>query len=109
LFRNGIFVKIATTKPIILFVSDLYFSIYYTKSHDKHIIISTGATLSLSMTNGSSISLVEGATLLLCVALDRDQISLLRRTVVVAISSSQSSIEDQGMVVVSACSIDQRS
>jgi hypothetical protein len=67
------------------------------------IELDTGATLIL--TNGSSISLIEGATLSLCVALDEDQISLLRRIVTVTISSSQSSIKDQGTIVVSARSV----
>ena len=41
----------------------------------------------------------------MCVALNESQISLLSRAVTIAITSSLTSIENQGMLVVSACSI----
>ena len=42
----------------------------------------------------------------MCVALNEGQVSLLRRTVTIAISSSLTSIKDQGMLVESARSIE---
>lgn len=51
---------------------------------------------SVRLTNDSTVSLIEGDTILLCITIDKTQALLLDRMVPISVTSSLASMEDRG-------------